>query len=295
MKKLFVVFALLASAASYSQEIDSAQLYYDSMVNSLVYKTGVIELESGNATLTVPEGFRFLNKEHSRTVLSGLWGNPENPAVIGMLVPANKKVEDADSWALSISFDEMGFVKDDDADDIDYDDLLKEQQKETSDANPERIQQGYLPIQFIGWASKPFYDEDKKVLHWAKELKFGEDSLHTLNYNLRLLGRKGVMIINAIATVNELPEVKSNIDKVISSVQFKEGHKYENFDSNIDNVAAWTVGGLVAGKVLAKVGVFALIAKFGKVIFIAVAAGGAAIWKFIRGRRREDDFPVRDN
>jgi uncharacterized membrane-anchored protein len=60
-------------------------------------------------------------------------------------------------------------------------------------------------------------------------------------------------------------------------------------------VAAWTVGGLVAGKVLAKVGVFALIAKFGKVIFIAVAAGGAAIWKFIRGRRREDDFPVRDN
>jgi uncharacterized membrane-anchored protein len=295
MKKLSIVFALLVSAASYSQEIDSAQMFYDSMVNSLVYKTGVIELESDNATLTVPDGFRFLDRENSRTVLSGLWGNPENTAVIGMLVPTSKNVDDADSWALSISFDEMGYVKDDDADDIDYDDLLKEQQKETNDANPERVAQGYQPIQFIGWASKPFYDEGKKILHWAKELKFGEDSLHTLNYNLRVLGRKGVMIINAIATMDALPEVKSNIDKVIASVQFKEGHKYENFDSNIDEVAAWTVGGLVAGKVLAKVGFFAIIAKFGKVIAIGVAAAGAAAWKFIRGRRREDDFPVKNS
>jgi uncharacterized membrane-anchored protein len=240
MKKLFVAFALLLSVTSYAQEMDSAQVYYDSLVSSLDYKSGVIELESGNATLTVPDGFQFLNRKDSRTVLTELWGNPENTAVLGMLVPSNKNVEDADSWALSISFDEMGFVKDDDADDIDYDDLLKEQQKETDDANPERVNQGYQPIKFVGWASKPFYDKDKKILHWAKELKFGEDSLHTLNYNLRVLGRKGVMIINAIATMNDLPEVKSNIDKVIASVQFKEGHKYENFDSKIDNVAAWT-------------------------------------------------------
>jgi uncharacterized membrane-anchored protein len=295
MKKLTLIFTLLLSWSAYSQEIDSVQLAIDAIVQSLEYKTGTIELESGNATLTVPEGFRFLDKTHSRTVLTDLWGNPENTAVLGMLVPTNKGIQDVDGWALTISFDEMGFVKDDDADDIDYDDLLKEQQKETKDANPERVQQGYQPIEFIGWASKPFYDENKKILHWAKELKFGEDSLHTLNYNLRVLGRKGVMIVNAIATMNELPEVKSNINKVISSVQFKEGHKYENFDSSIDNVAAWTVGGLVAGKVLAKVGVFALIAKFGKVIFIAVAAGGAALWKFIRGRRREDDFPVKSS
>jgi uncharacterized membrane-anchored protein len=294
-KNLLALLFLTIYFQVHSQGEESAQLFYDSLAQSLEYKTGLIELESGNATLNVPDGFRFLDKAHSRTVLTDLWGNPENPSVIGMLVPTSKGIQDADGWALTISFDEMGFVKDDDADDIDYDDLLKEQQKETNDANPERIQQGYQAIQFIGWASKPFYDKDKKVLHWAKELKFGEDSLHTLNYNLRVLGRKGVMIINAIATMNEMQEVESHIDKIVSSVQYKEGHKYENFDSKIDNVAAWTVGGLVAGKVLAKVGFFALVAKFGKVIAIAVAAGGAAIWKFVRGRRREDDFPVKSS
>jgi uncharacterized membrane-anchored protein len=45
-------------------------------------------------------------------------------------------------------------------------------------------------------------------------------------------------------------------------------------------VAAWTVGGLVAGKVLAKVGFFAGLLKFWKVIAIGLAAAGTAIWRF---------------
>lgn len=79
----------------------------------------------------------------------------------------------------------MGYVEDDDANSINYDDLLKTNQEE----NQQRINEGYSPIQLIGWAAKPFYDNNKKVLHWAKELNFGGDSLNTLNYNLRILGR----------------------------------------------------------------------------------------------------------
>jgi uncharacterized membrane-anchored protein len=295
MKKAIFIFIFLVSWAAYSQEIDSMQLTIDAVEKSLEYKTGTIDLESGNVKINVPEGFRYLDRQQSIYVYSELWGNPADSSMLGMLVPVDKGVLAASGWAFTIVYDEMGYVKDDDADDIDYDDLLKEQQKEIKDANPSREAQGYPPIEFIGWASTPFYDQDKKVLHWAKELKFGTDSLNTLNYNLRVLGRKGVLIVNAIATMSELPEVKSNIGKVIASIQYNEGSRYADFDSKIDNVAAWTVGGLVAGKVLAKVGFFAILAKFGKVIFIAVAAGGAAIWKFIRGRRREDDFPVKSS
>ena len=31
---------------------------------------------------------------------------------------------------------------------------------------------------------------EKKVLHWAKEIKFGETDGTTLNYNVRILGQK---------------------------------------------------------------------------------------------------------
>jgi uncharacterized membrane-anchored protein len=297
MKKIIItILTTLFVTSIYAQEFDSTQWRINQIEQSLEYKTGVIELESGNATVTVPKGFQFLDKTQSIYVLTDLWGNPPDSSVLGMLVPENKGVLSNDSWVFTISFDEMGYVKDDDAEDIDYDDLLEEQQNEMKEANPERIKQGYQPIDFVGWASDPHYDKDKKILHWAKELKFGEDSLNTLNYNLRVLGRKGIFMLNAIASMKELPEVQSSIDNVIASVEFKDGHKYSDYIPDVDNVAAWTIGGLVAGKILAKAGFFVVLLKFWKVIALAVTGGGAALWRKLSGRRKEDEIATgRDN
>jgi uncharacterized membrane-anchored protein len=283
---LFISFTIQA------QEIDSTQIWNDQIEQSFDYKTGIIDLQEGNAKLTVPVGFRYLNKEQSIYVLSVLWGNPADSSVLGMLVPENRSVLESNGWAYTIYFDPMGYVKDDDADDIDYDDLLKEQQKEFEDENPQRIKDGYQPIKFIGWASTPFYDKNKKVLHWAKELKFGDDSLSTLNYNLRVLGKKGIYMLNAIASLPEMNEVKASIDKVITSIEFNEGDKYANFNPDVDNVAAWTIGGLVAGKILAKIGFFAIILKFWKLIALGVAGAGAAIFKFFKKKKEDDDTTI---
>jgi uncharacterized membrane-anchored protein len=266
-----------------SQELDSTQFQIALIEQSLKYETGTIELE--NATLVVPDGFRYLDKKQSIFVLSDLWGNPVDSAVLGLLVPESRGVLAPNSWVFSINYEELGYIEDDDADDIDYDDLLEEQQTETREGNAQRVELGYPAIELVGWASSPFYDKDKKVLHWAKELKFGEDSLHTLNYNLRVLGRKGVYVMNAIASMNEMPEVKSSIDKVTSSVAFNDGSKYADFNPEIDEVAAWTVGGLVAGKVLAKAGFFAIVLKFWKIIALAVAGVGGAVWKYFTGKK----------
>ncbi|MEI9946725.1 MAG: DUF2167 domain-containing protein [Chitinophagaceae bacterium] len=60
----------------------------------------------------------------------------------------------------------------------------------------------------VGWAQPPFYDSKNKVLHWAKELQFGGEDLNTLNYDVRFLGRKGILSLNAVATIDQLPKVK---------------------------------------------------------------------------------------
>ena len=58
-------------------------------------------------------------------------------------------------------------------------------------------------------------------------------------------------------------------------MEFNEGNTYADFDPDIDEIAAYGIGGLIAGKVLAKVGLLAGLLKFVKVIGI----GLAKFWK----------------
>ncbi|KAF2330372.1 DUF2167 domain-containing protein [Flavobacterium ginsenosidimutans] len=287
MKKplLFLLLWTISITKMIAQEPDTLKAYYDKIEKSFNYETGKITLTEGNGTLNVPKGFKFLNGEQTQNVLSNLWGNPEDKSILGSLVPDGKGVTHGDSWMFVISYQGDGYVKDDDAGDIDYTDLLKTMKEDVATENEERKKAGYPEVQLIGWASTPFYDNNLKVLHWAKELQFGQDKEHTLNYDLRVLGRKGMYNISAVAGVNQLAEVKASIPEIIKSVAFDQGNKYLDFDADTDTVAAWTIGGLVAGKVLAKVGFFAILAKFGKFIVIGIIAAFAAIKKFLFGNK----------
>lgn len=287
MKKtvLFLLLSIFSISKMTAQQPDTLTAYYDKIEKSFTYQSGKITLPEGNGALNVPKGFKFLNGEQTQNVLTNLWGNPEDKTILGSLVPDGKGVTHTDSWMFVISYQGDGYVKDDDAGDIDYDDLLKTMKEDVATANVERKNAGYPEVQLIGWASKPFYDNNLKVLHWAKELQFGADKNHTLNYDLRVLGRKGMYNISAVAGVDQLEEVKASIPGIIKSVEFNDGHKYLDFDADTDTVAAWTIGGLVAGKVLAKVGFFAILAKFGKFIVIGIIAAFAGIKKFLFGNK----------
>ena len=271
--------------------------FVDSLESSFKWQTGTVNLSNNAIKLNIPQNFRFLNAEQSQYILEDIWGNLKDGSVLGMVFPATISPLSDSAWAYVVTYDQMGYVKDNDADDINYDDLLKDMRKDSEAANAERAKQGMGRFDLVGWAQKPFYDKEHKVLHWAKEYKSEGATQNTLNYDVRVLGRKGVLSLNAVASMSQLNEVKSNVDAVLKMAQFNDGFAYKDFDSNIDQVAAWTIGGLVAGKVLAKVGIFALIAKFGKIIVIGLVAAGGAIWKFVTGRRRKNEeyAPVTEN
>jgi len=299
MKKPFytLITALLLFFVAFSgkaSEVDSTAIIQEqiaSIEKSLKYQHGTIELEGGIGTITIPAGFKYLDPKQAAYVITELWGNPKQTS-LGLIVPENQGVLGANMWAFNIQYDEIGYVKDDDADDIDYDDLLQEMQSDVAEVNKERTAQGYEAIQLVGWANKPYYDKDRKILHWAKEIKFGDEEENTLNYNVRVLGRKGVLVLNAIASMDQLPVVNKNIDKVLNIVQFSGGNKYTDFNPSVDQVAAYTVGGLVAGKVLAKVGMFAFLGKFLKFIIIGIVGAVSALWKMLTGRRRDEEAPL---
>jgi len=147
-----------------------------------------------------------------------------------------------ESWAITYSFEEDGYVKDDDAKDINYTELLDQMKTDTKEANEKRVKDGYEKIQLVGWAQEPFYDNATHKLHWAKEIKFETDSINTLNYNIRMLGRRGVLVMNVISGMDNLPLVKSKMNTILASTDFTKENRYEDFNSSTDKIAEYGIG-----------------------------------------------------
>jgi uncharacterized membrane-anchored protein len=264
----------------------------DSIEKTTQYQYGAIKLDNGDASLDIPQGFKFINSKQSQYILEELWKNVPDASVLGMIVSDSFRINSiANSWVFVITYDAMGYVKDDDADEINYDELLDDLREGQAKANVERTKLGYGAINIVGWASKPFYDKKNKVLHWAKELSVEGNDDNTLNYDVRVLGRKGVLSMNAIAGIGQTEEVKKYIPAILNMASFNNGHTYFDFNPNVDEVAAWTIGGLVAGKILAKAGLLVALLKFWKLIVMGLVAAGGLLWKGLRGKKQEEQYP----
>jgi uncharacterized membrane-anchored protein len=274
-----------------SLDVKAQLMFLDSIELSFTYQHGDIRIDSAGVVLHLPDGFKYLDHLQAAHVLVDIWGNMPSTgeATLGLVMPEDTKLLSNEGFVFNLQYDNMGYVKDDDAEDIDYNELLNEIKVSQIEENKERAAGGYDTITIIGWAATPFYDKENKVLHWAKELAFSDRETNTLNYDIRFLGRKGVFIVSAIADIKSLAAVQQDIPQMLKMVSFENGKRYDDFDSNTDTVAAWTIGGLVAGKILAKAGFFVLILKFWKLILIGFTAAGAWFWRIFKRKKKEND------
>ena len=255
---------------------------------SLKYQKGEIVLPGGVATLKIPDSFRYLDPKDTEQVLVKAWGNPEGAGTLGMLFPAGVSPVSENSWGVVITYKEDGYVSDKDADSIKYDDLLKDMQEGISEENKERQKEGFQAVNLVGWAAPPHYDKETHKLYWAKELSFGGENEHTLNYNIRVLGRKGVLVLNAVSAMNQLRTVEKEMQQVLAFTDFNSGFRYADYDSKTDKTAAYGIAALVAGGVAAKAGLFtklfAMLLAAKKLIFAGVIAVGAFVAKRFKKR-----------
>lgn len=260
--------------AAFPEVYDAVDPGTQALLARLDLKRGVQTLGDGFAQVAVSQGYYFLDPEDSQLVLQDLWGNPPGPAPLGMIFPAAASPLD-DSWGLTIEFDPMGYVSDEDAAGYDYDALLTQMQQDMAQENQWRVENGYQEIVLKGWAEPPHYDAAERELYWAKTLFFVGDSGDTLNYNIRELGRKGVLVENFIAGSDQLAAVKAAVPDVRRMISYTEGNRYADYQPGVDTVAAVGIGGLIAGKVLSKAGLLAmlmvLLKKGGFLIFVPLA------------------------
>ncbi len=285
---LVVLWSATWSATASAQRLPAAD-DPETIVRQLDFKSGLQPL--GEVAEVNATSLAYLGPADARRLLEDAWDNPKGSAsgVLGMLLPRDVDPLSPESWAIVVRYDKSGYVEDDDADAIDYAELLEAMREDVVDSNEERRKRGYPAIELVGWASTPYYDKATHKLHWAKELHFDGETGNTLNYNLRALGRNGVLELNFVAGMEQLDTIRRAIPRVMAEVNFKPGYRYEEFDSSVDAVAGYGLAALVAGGVLKKAGFFgailAVLVAAKKLWIVAAVALFGGVSAFLRRRR----------
>jgi uncharacterized membrane-anchored protein len=254
------------------------------------YQTGSITLPNKVATLHLGEKYRYLNPSETSKLLMA-WGNQADDTTQGTIIPADVDPMSESGWAVILTYDDDGHIDDSDATEIDYDDMLKDMKEGTEDHNAARKEAGFEAVHLVGWAEAPHYDAATKKLYWAKELNFEGSPSHTLNYDVRVLGREGVLSMNAVASMNQLQQIRTEMRPLIDVAEFNEGYRYADFNAKTDRMAEYGLGALIAAGVGAKLGLFAklgaLLLAFKKFIIIGVIAIGGLVAKMF-GKKKDE-------
>ncbi len=291
LKSLAIAMLLLclgSSVPASGQEAGRASMSAEQFELSLSFQQGKISLPGGMATLDLPPTFRYLNPADTDKVLVEGWGNPPGRATLGMIVPTATSLLSAAGWGVIVTYDADGHVNDADADAIDYDELLKEMQGGVAAGNGERKEAGYPALALVGWAEKPSYDKASHKLYWAQELKTAGDQGNGLNYNIRVLGREGVLVLNAVASMDQLDKIRAEMKQVTAFSDFTPGNRYADFNSATDKTAEYGIAALVAGGAAAKMGLFGkllvFVLAFKKLLLVGLGALGIGLARFF-GRK----------
>ena len=238
---------------------------------------GTFELGRGEATVTLGQGFVFAGPKDTRKVME-LLGNPPSGQEAGLVMPSDENK----GWFLIFEYNPVGYVSDDDRDEIDADAILESIRLGTEQANDERKKQGFPTLEVEGWFERPSYDQRTNNLVWAINGR-DEGGERFVNYNTRLLGRSGFMSVTLVTDPQTLSADKAAVEAVLAGFTYTRGKRYMDFVPG-DKVAGYGVAALVAGgagAAAAKLGLFAalgkLLAKLWKLVIIGIAGLGAAI------------------
>jgi uncharacterized membrane-anchored protein len=292
-----LLLASLACARGATLGSDNQLARMQSLADRIKYQKGQIALGDGLATLNLTDSFRYVDPAGTDTLLTGMWGNPPSTQKsLGMIVPARFDPFSDTAWCVVLRYQEDGYVKDNDAEKINYTKLLKQMQEGVRQASAERVKNGYSSIELIGWAAAPRYDQQTHKFYWAKELSFGDSKgENTLNYNLRILGRRGILELNAVSGISRLADIQKATPEILAMVDFNPGHRYADYKPGADKIATYGLAALVAGGIAAKAGLFKglLIALLAlkKFLIIGVIAVIAFVKKLFGGKSSSTPEP----
>ncbi len=236
---------------------------YDSLNWQVGPTKGTID---NRATIHVPDGYVFLGKHDTKKLMEMMQNIPgDNEYVFA---------PDDLHWFAVFSFRSTGYIKDDET--LDADSLLETMTEGTKRGNIERKKRGWSTMSILGWRFQPRYDKENNLLEWAFLAKDDSSGEPIINYNTRLLGRKGVMEVVVVADPATLDSSVASFKDAIQKYDYMAGERYADYRDG-DRVAKIGLAALVAGgaaAVASKKGFWGAIVSFlvaaKKLVIVAV-------------------------
>lgn len=251
-----------------------------------------VTLGDNLATLALPKRFIYFGKDDTAKLLKANGAFPDGRE-IGLIV------EEGEKFFIVIEYDEMGYVKDDDAGKIDADSILKSYQEGTEANNEKRREAGRPEIHVTGWAEAPRYEAKSHQVVWALIGK--SDKGESVNYFTRMLGRKGVLSLNLVTGKAELENSKKRVASILEGTSFKEGQRYADYQPGTDKDSGMGLTGLIlAGGGMAAAAKLGFFAKMGKLLIgllfafkklgvLVVVAIAGLFSRLFGGKKKGDD------
>jgi uncharacterized membrane-anchored protein len=255
---------------------------------TLPWKLGTPAAPIGNdlAEIDLGEGLIYLDQAGTRQFLE-LTQNPTSGTEMAVVAPQS----DEQQWFLVFEWSEIGYVKDDEKDDLDAAAMLAAIREATAAGNEERTKRGWPTMEIVGWQQEPHYDTASNHLTWA--IVGASEGHQTINRMTKLLGRKGVMTVTLVSAPEEIATASAQADGLLGGYRFRPGNTYAEFLPGKDSVAELGLKGLIlggAGAALIKSG---LLGKFWKVIVAGVVAVGAGVSRLLgRGKSGSTGTPT---
>jgi len=249
-----------------------AELTYDQAGSNLL-------IADGKVSVNVLPGYTFLSKGEALFIYEAMLQmeltNDRKESIHGILV-SNGTFFDKNSIFTFVEYIDVGYVSVEDAAAIDGEMMAQELEKQMIDENKNKGNDE-IKLENLIWIQKPIYDSSTHIFTYANyfnEVYQSEVGGTTINANTIMLGRAGY--INSIVVANEaqrefVDTVSSDLNKMVS---FSAGNTYADYNPETDKKSDLTIAGIAAGavgiKALAKLGVWAVVAKFGKFIVLGV-------------------------
>ncbi|MCI0354172.1 MAG: DUF2167 domain-containing protein [Acidobacteria bacterium] len=253
------------------------------------WQDGPTEGELGEvAKIKIPEGYRFTGKAGTQKFMD-LTQNPASGRELGIIVPATEGNEDF--WFIIFEFDDIGYVKDDEKDELDADAILGSIREGTKAANEVRKERGWATMEVVGWQKSPFYDLRTNNLTWAIRGRSSDSQGESVNYSVRLLGRRGAMSADLVMSPQQAGAVVPQYETLVSGFSYNSGQTYADFKSG-DKLAAYGLTALIAGGAGAVALKTGFLQKFWKLIVAAFVALAAAMRKIFQAIFRRGETTI---
>ena len=258
-------------------EVDSEEL--ERIISQLDWRQGPGQQDLGPmARIMVPAQCTFLDGDDMRTLMTAT-ENLTDGSEVGLVISERL-------WEAHYSFDDVGYVRDDEKDSLDADAMLKNIRNSNQEGNKERRKRGWPEMEVVGWALKPHYNEQTHNLEWA--LKLASDNGEVINHNTRILGRRGIMVVTLVVSPEEYGEALPWFRSLQEGFDYVHGQRYAEFRDG-DKVAKVGLTALVVGGATA----VAVKTGFFKWIWKGLVVVGLAVVSFFRklfgGGKRDRD------